>query len=339
MQLSINLRRRFLNENNYEGFDKSALPFHHDISMPAPQVDQELRCTRDHLAKLRFNWHEMKTKSLFLTKLSDADEWRACQTSRWTPGELKQMENVEVFSRKERLKASKSATVELQRRLLQACETICETQEMVQTKQQQAQELLAEYVAEREMLQELTQQLPAATPLRSIEELQTLLDEQSILLEKRAGALERQKNAVADLERLLALHTGENGKLRDSVAELEAQQRALSQQESGAEATLAGLCQWYSQLTETLSTLTGCRVEMVQPDYLLATLTTAGTMVPVHVYVDSGTGKLKSVKIGSTSSTPKRQWRETIETAIEYNDIPFLLRTISIVVGNNAKSN
>lgn len=289
-------------------------------------MDFELRHTREHLEKLKFNWLELYTKRAFLTQLSDADGWRACQTSRWTPGELKQLER-SVEPVKTALKSTKETTSELERRLQAACETIIGHQDTVLAKVQHATELTKELAAERLALGTLQAALPAAGQLvRPIEELQALLDEQSIQLEKRVAALERQRAAISDLERLLSVHEGENERTLAMVRELEERQRTIAAKEATPQQrTLIALSSWYKRAQEVLERMTGVRVELIQNDYLVATVEEA---VPVHIWVDPANGRLRTVKIGSTSSTPKRQWRELIEVACESNDIPFLLRSV-----------
>lgn len=300
--------------------------FSHHNNTPAPQVDFELRHTREHLEKLKFNWLELHTKRTFLAHLSDADGWRACQTSRWTPGELKQLER-SVEPVKAALKSTKEATVEWERRLQVACETIAGSQDTVLAKAQHVTELTRELAAERLALSTLQAALPAADQLvRPIEELQTLLDEQSIQLEKRMTALERQRAAIGDLERLLSVHEGENERTLAMVRELEERQRSMAAKEATPQQrTLTTLSSWYKRVQEALERMAGVRVELVQGNYLVATVEEA---VPVHIWVDPASGHLRAVKIGSTSATPKRQWRELIEVACECNDIPFLLRSI-----------
>jgi chromosome segregation ATPase len=290
-----------------------------------------MRHTREHLEKLKFNWLELHTKRAFLLHLSDGDEWRACQTSRWTPGELKQLER-ELEPAKAALKTEKERTAQLQRTLSEDCETLLTLQEAVRAKHSHATSLTSQYRKEFASLQELRSMLPNQMA-RSVEELQAQLDEQSISLEKKVTSLDRQRAAVADLERLLTVHEVDNAKLQSNRSELDAKRISLSQRGAG-EAALSSLCQWYTNLTESLSNLTGCKVEMVQPSYLLATVISASSIVPVHIYVDAVSGKLQSVKVGSTSATPKRQWKELVEAAIEYNDIPFLLRSIHSAISS-----
>lgn len=314
--------------------DKTAFALFGNV--PAPQVEYDLRYGTEHFEKLKFNWVELHSKKMFLSKLGDGEEWRACGINRWTPGELKQLEN-SVEPSKMRLKTAKGETIDLQRRLQRACETICQVQETVAAKHQHARELLKEYVTEGQFLDELRQRLPAGT-VRSLDELQTTLDEQSILLEKRAAAVERQRNAIADLERLLTVHESDNAKLEGTLSELEERRKVAMRKEGAADVALERLCQWHSAMLGMLEKMTGCRVEMVRLEYLLVQVQAGGTgssnnnSVPVHIYVDGMTGRLRNAKVGSTSNTPKRQWREIIEAAIEYNDIPFLIRSIASAV-------
>lgn len=225
------------------------------------------------------------------------------------------------------LKGTKDSTGELERRLQAACETITNHQDTVLAKVQHATELAKELANERVTLSALQAALPPAGQLvRPIEELQALLDEQSIQLEKRVAALERQRAAINDLERLLSVHEGENERTLAMVRELEERQRTIAAKEATPQQhTLTALSSWYKRAQEILERMTGVRVELVQNDYLVVTVEEA---VPVHIWVDPASGRLRTVKIGSTSSTPKRQWRELIEVACDSNDIPFLLRSV-----------
>jgi DNA repair exonuclease SbcCD ATPase subunit len=309
-----------LSKNNLPNFDRDSFPTHN--STPAPQVEFEIRHTREHLEKLKFIYLELYTKRGFLSHLTDSEEWRACQTTRWTPGELKQLER-ELEPSKTTLKAEKTKSAELQRILAEKCEAALCLQKDVQDKHEETSELMRRYREAEDTLRDLRETMPSA-PTRSMEELQSILDEQSITLEKKTIALERQRSAVQDLERLLAIHEAENAKLMVIQTDLDARRTALTKEQSREDESLSKLCRWYASAAETLSQLTGCRVEMVQPDYLLANVSN----VPVHIHVDSVTGKLRDVKVGSTSSTPKRQWKELVDAAIEFNDIPFLIRAI-----------
>ena len=306
---------------------RDGLPHHN--TTPAPQVEFEIRHTREHLGKLKFNWLELQTKRTFLARLSDADEWRACQSTRWTPGELKQLERA-CEPAKEALKEEKARTEALQRQLLGLCEQGLALEREIGDKQHALADLLGGYRRGRARADELAASVPSA-PLRSAEEVQATLDEQSIALEKKTGTLERQRAAIADLERLLALHEGENQRLQAQREEL-----TLRRQEQQArpvdaeERRLGDLCRWFRAMQEVLGRLTGCQVEMVNPEYLLVTIrVSAAVLIPVHVTVDAFTGRLREIKIGATSATPKRAWREIVEAALEYNDLPFLIRAIT----------
>jgi hypothetical protein len=313
-----------LKENSFTPFEREEFLIH--SSTPAPQVEFEIRHTREHLEKLKFNWLELHTKRGFLNRLGNAEEWRACQLTRWTPGELKQLEH-QMEPSKSVLKGEKTRTSELLRVLEEKCETVLGLQNSVQEKHEETDDLLRRYREAEDTLQNLKLLVPDA-PMRSMEEVRAVLDEQSITLEKKSIALERHRGAVEDLERLLSVHESENAKLIGLQTELETKRTALTTEQAKGDNSLGVLCRWYSSAVETLVRLSGCRVEMVQPDYLLVTVET----VPVHIHVDLMTGKLRNVKVGATSSTPKRQWKELAETAIEFNDIPFLLRSIHAAI-------
>lgn len=301
---------------------------------PAPQVEFELRHTREHLEKLKFNWLELSTKRDFLHRLSAAEgeEWRGCGTSRWTPGELKQLER-SLEPDKAKLKTEKSRTNDLLQELGDNCEQISGRREQVREKRTLVRDLVQEFREQSETLRSLREQLPS-TPIKSVDELQGTLDEQSIALEKQSAALERQRLAVADLERLLGIHQVEVAKLETQAAELSGHLNEIraTHEAEGPEARIAELCRWYSTLADTLIRLASCKVEMIRPDYLLLTLTHETLMVPVHVHVDSISGRLLSAKVGATSATPKRTWRDIIDAAVEFNDIPFLVRAIHQVI-------
>ena len=298
---------------------------------PAPQVEFELRHTREHVEKLKFNLLELQTKSGFLRHLMDAEEWSACQTSRWTPGELKQLERAGEPA-KMRLKTEKGQTQELQRILSEGCEQLRQLEDEAQDRHDRLSDLVKRYAACEQEVRELTAKLPTQ-PLRSIEELQGLVDEQSIALEKKSSAVERQRSALIDLERLLALHEAENDKLESIKSDLLKQEADLVQKRSAsATKPLADLCRWYSTMNETLTRLAGCNVEMVQSDYLVISIHCGASEtapVQLHVKVDPVSGRLREVRIGATSGTPKRAaWKELVETAVECNDIPFLVRAV-----------
>ncbi len=264
-----------------------------------------------------------------MTHLTNSEEWRECQSTRWTPGELKQLEK-ELEPSKNKLKRVKGKTAELQSEVAEGCELLVGLEDELKEKHGRTKKLVQVCSGDLVKVQKLQEKIPNVS-LRSVEELQSLLDEQSISLEKKNSALERQKNALADLERLLALHEEENNKLIVIKEELENKRLLMSKKDTPS--SLEELCQWYSLVGETISRLAGCRVEMIQPDYLLATVgNELGAQVPVHIIVDPLSGRLKGVKIGSTSSTPKRQWKEIVDIAIENNDIPFLIRSILRVI-------
>lgn len=300
---------------------------------PAPQVEFEIRHTREHLEKLKFNLLELQTKSGFLRRLMDAEEWSACQTSRWTPGELKQLERAGEPT-KMRLKGEKGRTQELQRMLAEGCEQLRQLEGETQERHTYLAELIARTAEGEERMRELAGTIPPK-PTRSVEELQGLVDEQSIALEKKTSALERQRSALADLERLLAMHETENDKLEMMRTDLVTKEAALTQKRNDSVMKpLADLCRWYAMMKETLGRLTGCKVEMVHADYLVVSVQEgggAGEMAPVqlHVNVDPVSGRLLGVRVGATSGTPKRAaWKEIVETALECNDLAFLVRAV-----------
>lgn len=303
------------------------LSFPHHNRTPAPQVEFELRHTKEHLEKLKFNWLELHTKAHFLDSLVDGGQWQRT----WTPAEIKQVER-SIEPAKTTLKLSKGTTVDLESSLQQECEQLVSMEESIRDRHHHMQSLIDAIRQNQHEIDQLLNEMPTNGDVcvRGVEELQVLLDEQSIAMEKRASGLERQRNAVADLERLLALHEGEGTRLEQQVSELE-QRKALIDSKNGVEERcLQDLCKWYGSMMEVLSALSGVTsVEMVRGDYLVAMV---GGKVPVHLTVDPMSGRLMQAKVGATSATPKRQWKDIVDAAIEYNDIPFLLRSLSSII-------
>lgn len=207
-------------------------------------------------------------------------------------------------------------------------------EESIREKHHHLSDLLQKYSGETAVIGELSASLPVDAPSRSVEELQTILDEQSIGMEKRSSAIDRQRRAVEELEKLLSLHEGEVNKLAIVLGELEEKKTALEGKNGPEQRNLSDLCRWYSGMRETLSSLTGVHsVEMVRSDYLLVTLSAGGKMVPLHLMLDGLTGRLKMAKVGTTSTTPRRKWKEFVDAAVEFNDVPCLIRSLTALLG------
>lgn len=172
-------------------------------------------------------------------------------------------------------------------------------------------------------------------PMRSVDELQAVLDDQMIRSERRRAEIESRRQALQVLSQQLALQQSvveglekEEGQLKRELAEKAVAMRAKN--EDGLQRQLSELATWYRDLATCQSGLTGCRAELVRPDYLLLTVTSpdGSASVPVHLKVCPATGRLIQAQIGSTSSTPKRQWKDVIEMAIESNSIAYLARQV-----------
>lgn len=178
---------------------------------------------------------------------------------------------------------------------------------------------------------------PTQTSRRSVDELQAVLDDQMIRTERRRAEIEGRRQALQVLAHQLSLQ-------QSAVQQMEAEEALLKQQlavkakaaaedrdgRSTLQRQLGELGAWYRDLATIQTELTGCKAELVRPDYLLLTVSSpdGSASVPVHLKVCPATGRLTQVQIGSTSSTPKRQWKEVIEMAIESNSIAYLARQV-----------
>lgn len=296
--------------------------------------------------KLKFNFLEMCTKQQFMNRLLDPDEWGHLYNSAiWTPADIKSLER-QGEPVKASLVEAKTRTAALEAELSRITEHLCTLNDMVGQKVGSASELESEILVLKEEIAQLRPETDKSepAPMRSVEELSGIIDDQIIGLEKRRTAFEARKAAIVALASQLATQQSElatmsrlDTELAVRIAEKEAAER--DQQHSQHSKQLASLAEWYKASLHLHSSVSGLhRVELVRPDYLLVTLAaessanphaTASTLLPVHLRVCPATGKLQAAQIGSTSSTPRRgQWREVIDAAIDTNNIGHLLRQI-----------
>lgn len=234
---------------------------------------------------------------------------------------------------KAELVQTKERTVSLETDISRVTDHLCSLNELVCQKLGTATELDTEIAAlcgeVARLKPEDTEQ--ASTPMRSVEELQAMLDDQIIQMEKKRMAIEERKAAIAKLS---AHHDTQQAELA-ALAQQEAEQaarvdainaaRRKDTQKAAYNSQLTQLASWYTSLLSLHTQLTCIqRIDLVRPDYLLVAI----SGVPIHLNVCPATGKLKAAQVGSTSSTPKRQWKEIVETAVETNNIPYLIRQI-----------
>lgn len=210
---------------------------------------------------------------------------------------------------------------------------------MVGHKLASAEDLEAEIVGLRAAIAQLKPEQEAAmhAPMRSVEELQSLIDEQIVEIERRRTLMEERKRAIAKLSTQLAAQQEELYTLARTDADLtvkvqEKERQEQDEQKAKYSKQLVSLADWYRATLALHSSISGIhRVEMIRPDYLLVTLSGGGNdvLLPVHLRICQATGKLLAAQIGATSSTPRKgQWKEVIDTAVDNNNIAMLVRQI-----------
>lgn len=303
-------------------------------------VEFELRHLKEHVDKLKFNYLEMYTKQQFMQRLLDADEWNHLYNSAiWTPADMRSLER-QGEGTKAALVGAKNRCSELEAELSRLTEHLVAAGEGVQAKMEAA-EALEQHIAGLE--EEVASLRPSAeeessVPVRSVEELQTILDDQLLALEKRRAAAETRKAIINQLAK-------QNDALNSELTHLSSQDTELSARLAEKEraerdehmATYhkqqAALADWYRGALSLHSSLTGIsKLEMTRPDCLLLHLTGppgSDVCIPVHLRLCPATGRLQAAQIGTTSGTPRRgQWRDVVDAAIDSNNIGLLVRQL-----------
>ena len=208
---------------------------------------------------------------------------------------------------------------------------------MVGHKLSSASELETEIVALRTEIARLSPEAASMNaPMRSVDELQSIVDDQIIQMEKKRTALEQRRRAIARLQTIHNQQQSEFAVLAQADADLATKvmaKEAKEQDEHKAQYSkqLGHLADWYKSILSLHSSVSRIqRIELVRPDYILVTLASPnnGLVLPVHLKVCPSTGKLVTAQVGSTSNTPKRQWKEMVDAAVEFNNIPYLIRQI-----------
>lgn len=306
-------------------------------------VEFELRHLKEHVDKLKFNYLEMSTKQHFMHRLLDADEWNHLYNSAiWTPADMRSLER-QGEGVKAALVAAKGRCGEVEGEVGRLTEHLVAAGEGVQGKMEAA-EALEQHIAALE--EEVAALRPSdidegdsmsAAP-RSIEELQIILDDQLLALEKRRAAIDARKAANLTLSSHLdALHSDlsllstQSADLSLRLAEKERQEQDAHQ--SSFHKQHSALADWYRSALSLHAALTGIsKLEMTRQDSLLIHLDGpegSDVCVPVHLRVCGATGRLMAAQIGTTSGTPRRgQWRDVVEAAVEGNSIGLLVRQL-----------
>lgn len=330
------------------------------------------------MAKLKFNLLELTSKRIFLDKLMPSgalpataasdftgeltsslyDEWTNCQT-RWTPGDLKDLER-RVEARKTELKTIKEAVTSIKEEIsnltshvVNAKDCVSQERQLGATKLEQISALENDIAYMQQRLTEFADRVRPLTKglqrcescedsgsvvgavlgIRSAEELRAELEELNAAAEKKKASIEAHRSNVTELTRLLQHHSEDLIRFESEETRLqEILQLKQRQKEENAEASLEQLCVWYRSAIESVADLTRMKFEMIRPDYILVTFkpssTSNTTSLPVHLNVDPQTGRLLAAQIGSTSAAPNVAWKDLCERAVENNDICFLLHTI-----------
>lgn len=179
--------------------------------------------------------------------------------------------------------------------------------------------------------------------VRPLPELQAIKARQTQEMAEKRAKLEQLKLNREQLARLLAHHRSEVSRLGTSTTEASGKLEALKADVGHVQAQVVG---WLREVSELCTEASRMRCEMIRPDYLLVTISSIAdnSSLPVHLSVDPKTSKLLSCQIGSTpgtAQTPKgsalSQWKELVDAAIAANDIPFLLRQISLRINGSSK--
>lgn len=251
----------------------------------------------------------------------------------WAPGPLKGLER-DTQSVKDALKQVKTEQEDLRSAMDVCCESLAARLEAGHKKRQEAL-LLVQRV--RVLLGELAakgQSGRGATEdptCYSVPDLTMKRDRLLAEVEKKKAALMVQRQAVSDLTRLLSHQTDQLERSQSAHAALQSDiTRMLSSpQSTGA---VSELCRWYRNVVDLVDELTGVHCDIIRPDYLHVTVTnpTTAASVPIHLHVDPVHGRLLSVSIGCTASTPRMhsQWRDLVDFAVKHNDIPLLIRQV-----------
>ncbi len=209
--------------------------------------------------------------------------------------------------------------------------------EVVGQKLASASELETEIESLRKEIARLKPEAPVLAPMRSMEELQTIVDEQIISLEKKRAAIEERQANILRLSsnlsnqqsELTCLHQ-QDREHTSKVAAKEAKER--DEQKVAYNKQISALTEWYKSIISLHRSMSGVqKVELVRQDNLLITLESPsdGALLPLHLRVCPATGKLLAAQIGNTSSTPRRgQWKEIIHDAVSTNNIPYLVRQV-----------
>ena len=228
--------------------------------------------------------------------LSLYDEWTNCQT-RWTPGDLKELERI-VEARKSELKAVKEAVAAAKEEIgnvtghvVGAKSALDADRESIAQKLKMIAKLEGEVQTLQGRLAELASRsrLPAGmnrcgscedagslvgemVGIRAPEELRAELAQLAAAKERKLATIEAHKASTAELQRLLAHHTGDLAQLAADEATLQATLHTKqAEKESHAEAALEQLCVWYRSAIEAVGEATRMHFEMVRPDYILVT--------------------------------------------------------------------
>lgn len=279
----------------------------------------------------------MSTKQQFMQRLLDPDEWgHLYNNAIWTASDIKALEK-QMEPVKSALVECKGRTGSLEAELARVTEHLCGLNEVVGQKYSTASELESEIRVLAEEVKKLSPEhstTTSASPMRSAEELQAILDDQIVQMERKRALLEERRASVARLASSATNAQMEVSALVQTDAELASKlvaKQAKENEHNQAQYTqqLCNLTDWYKSVLTLQSSLTGIqRIDLVRPDYLLVTLAHAGVLLPVHLKVCPATGKLRSAQVGSTSNTPKRQWKELVDVAVDTNNIPYLIRQV-----------
>lgn len=289
------------------------------------------------MAKLKFNYLELQTKSLFLDRLMNAEEW-ARLASDWTPADIRAMEQ-RVDTAKSALKEIKGDVEAAKAEIKKHASAIVKMgmrgqMDDIRAMAEECRRLLAE-IGEMERA--------GVSDVRPLPELQAIKIKQAQEVAEKRAKLEQLRRNKEQLARLLSHHRSEVSRLGTSVGEAGGKLEALKADVGHVQAQVVG---WLREVNELCTEASRMRCEMIRPDYLLVTISsmTDNSSLPVHLSVDPKTGRLLSCQIGSSPSTmqtPKgsasSQWKEVVDAAIDANDIPFLVRQISLRINGSSK--
>jgi hypothetical protein len=285
------------------------------------------------LSKLKFSWLELRAKQIFLERMLDLSlETWANLPAEWSPSDIRAFEKDTVEPLKNDLQRTKAQQAALKAEVAAICERMggkTKQLEKITIQRQQRLERINLLVKEKGELEKSlsldssNNNSTKGSAVVSVNELSMMLSQQQTALEKVKAEIATRAAALSELKRLEDLHFEECDRLGESLQVLQEECQQV-QARASTRPHLSALIDWYRNLSQVTQYIVPyiTKIEVVRNDYLQIILQDA---LELQIFLDQISGRIRTINVNNCTNPMINTF---IARAIEYNDLPYLIRAL-----------